>query len=395
VCIVPAHTTSGWLERPSVLHVIAGLADSGGGTSRSVPNQCFSTVDAGFRVSIAFVHRGEELSREAADLTRRGVGTLIVRPLSALPRLWRIVGRHDIVHVNGIWSPLCHLGALYARLQKKPVVITPHGMLEPWALEAKYMKKAMGLWLYQRRDLEKASVLQATSEDEAKHIRAIGLMTPTAVIPNGVSVPSSGDLGRRPSGRSRRLLFLSRIHPKKGVLELVRAVAALRRTLERGRWIVTIAGPDENRHLASVQKEASRLGVADLVEFRGAIDGKPKWDLYRSADLFVLPTYSENFGMVIAEAMGCGVPVVTTQGTPWGELVTRKCGWWHPVGQRELERTVEKALLTPRGVLRQMGDRGRTLVLAKYGWPRVGMRLKEVYNWLLGLAPCPPSVCGG
>ncbi len=128
------------------------------------------------------------------------------------------------------------------------------------------------------------------------------------------------------------------------------------------------------------------------MEYAGPVEGNKKWDLYRSSSLFILPTYSENFGLVIAEALGCGIPVITTHGTPWGELNSHRCGWWHPIGQEELEKTLRQALTLPAPVLQTMGRRGIKLVHQKYTWPSIGHQLKETYEWGLKKGPKPPYV---
>lgn len=370
-------------KRNSILHVIDSLDDDTGGPSRSVPGQCWSTVKAGFDVGISYIWKGEKLSPEAELLNSRQVKIFPVQSSFSPRVLWQLITQYDLIHVQGVWSPYCHWGAWFARLQKKPLVITPRGMLEPWAMTAKRIKKLIAYKLYQEWDLQKASVLQATAREEAEHLRALGLRTPIAIIPNGVDIPVFKGKVKTNITNRRRLLFLSRVHPKKGVLELVRALAALKPLLIKGKWILTIAGPDEGGHWALVKKEARKLGVENLIEYVGPVEASKKWDLYRSSSLFVLPTYSENFGLVIAEALGCGVPVITTQGTPWEELNTYHCGWWYPIGQKELEFTLRQALVTSDRELKEMGARGRKLVQQKYEWPSIGYQLKETYEWIL------------
>jgi glycosyltransferase involved in cell wall biosynthesis len=376
----------------SVLHVIASLDKDAGGTSSAVPNQCWATAGAGFEVGISFVWRGEKLSPEADLLGRHKVKPLPVKSLSGAGALWSYISRYDIIHVDGVWSPYCHLGAWFARLQNKPSVITLHGMLEPWALNAKKNKKLIAYKLYQEKDLARATVLQATALEEAEHLKALGIRTPIAVIPNGVVIPKFGKKAGKPAGSRRRLLFLSRVHPKKGVLELVRAVASLREIFNRGKWFLTIAGPDEGGHWAVVKQEAEKLGVERLIEYVGPVEGDEKWDLYRSSSLFILPTYSENFGLVIAEALGCGIPAITTHGAPWEGLNSRRCGWWHPIGQKELVSTLRRALNTPPQALRAMGKRGEKLVHQMYMWPNIGLQLKATYEWMAQKGPRPPFV---
>lgn len=376
----------------SVLHVITGLASKDGGPSRSVPSQCSGVRLYGFRVGIVFINGEGQLSEEGARMALDGVSVWTYRKLTAPMRLWREIKNYDVVHVNGIWNFINHLACLYARLQKKPLVITPHGTLDPWSLAQKKQKKSIALRLYQRKDLEKADVLHATCDMEARYFRDLGLKADLAVIANGIQFPDST---KRPANRSkkgRRMLFLSRIHPKKGVMELVRAVAALRKELKRGNWTVIIAGPGNDEYLREVKREANRLNVMTFLEFPGAFDGPSKWELYDSSHIFILPTHSENFGLVVAEALGRGIPVITTQGAPWKELITHRCGWWPAVDQEAIVASMRKALRTPDKKLKEMGERGRSLVLNKYDHATMGRQLTHLYLWLLGKEPMPTFI---
>jgi glycosyltransferase involved in cell wall biosynthesis len=173
------------------------------------------------------------------------------------------------------------------------------------------------------------------------------------------------------------------------LLQLVSAVAEHKATIDVGNWSVIVAGPDSDGHQAKIEAEASRLGVRRYFEFVGNVDGQQKWDLYRSASLFILPTFSENFGLVIAEALGCGVPVITTQGAPWSELQSNNCGWWYPVGQQHLNEALGQALLTQSEVLKEMGERGMRLVHDRYNPSGHGDDFRSMYNWANTNGPMP------
>ena len=171
---------------------------------------------------------------------------------------------------------------------------------------------------------------------EVEDIRRSGLSQPAIIAPNGVDVPE-GVRRIRTEGR-RKALFVSRVHPKKGLVNLVRAWADVR---PEG-WEIVIVGPDEGGHRAEVTAVARELDVQEIT-WTGEVRDEAKWGLYFDADLFVLPTFSENFGIVVAEALAAGVPAITTTGAPWGVLNERRCGWWIDVGVEPLAAALREA----------------------------------------------------
>jgi glycosyltransferase involved in cell wall biosynthesis len=279
-------------------------------------------------------------------------------------------------------------------------------MLTPWALRYRGWKKKLAWWLYQRRDLRSAKVLHATSPAEAESFRAVGLTQPVAVVPNGVETPGERWAGASVGGGSvkaaRTVLFLGRIHPIKGLMDLVKAWALIKQGKAESRnqkaeigWRVVIAGGDEGGHLEEVKAETRKQKVEGDFQFVGPVDGPAKWDLYRSADLFVLPSKSENFGIVVAEALACGVPVITTRGTPWEELETHHCGWWVELGVEPLARALREAIAVSDVERREMGRRGRELVEERYTWPAAAQKMVAVYRWMLGEGERPECVSVG
>ncbi len=263
-------------------------------------------------------------------------------------------------------------------------------MLEPWALQHKGGKKRLALALYQRRDLATARVLVATAEQEYVNLRALGLRQPIAIIPNGVPLPD-GDavLARppRPAGAPRTVLFLGRVYPVKGLLNLIDAWARVRPT----GWRLQIAGPDEAGHLVEVLARARQAGASEAVDYVGAVDGAAKSALYRSADLFVLPSFTENFGVVVAEALAHGLPVITTHGAPWADLPAFGCGWWIPIGVEPLAEALREAIALSDAERAAMGARGLAYV-RRYDWADIAAQMAAVYRWVLGQGPKPDCV---
>jgi len=293
----------------------------------------------------------------------------------------------QILHLNGIWHPLLHWCVRYAKRHDIPYIIQPHGMLEPWALEWRAVKKRIALAVYQRSDLESATLLVATSEQEANNLRRLGFNNSIVVIPNGVDLvglklPSTTKAALPRA--SRYALFLGRIHQVKGLENLLRAWASLR---PEG-WVLQLAGPDEAGHLGYLVGIAEQLGISDEVQFLGELDDRAKWTIYRGADLFVLPSFSENFGVVVAEALSQGLPVITTTGTPWEDLRTYGCGWWVEPSEAGLRDALREAFNQPANGLIKMGERGRQYI-QRFDWSVIASQMFDAYRWVLGQGERP------
>jgi glycosyltransferase involved in cell wall biosynthesis len=290
------------------------------------------------------------------------------------------IGRFDLVHVHGIWS----WTGLYARLAARrcgiPLIISPRGTLEAWSLKQKWLRKRFGWWFWERTNFRSATLLHATCSEEAESIRRLGLRKPIAVIPNGVAFPPH-TLRERDASR-RTIFFLSRLHPKKGLDLLVEAWGQIWRA--HPDWDLVIAGPDDGGFGASLIARSRDLGIpSHRIAFLGPLYGEAKWRAYQNADLFVLPSHSENFGNVIAEALSQGLPVITTTGTPWQGLETNRCGWWIPTGLPALLSTLDSALTEDPRTLNAMGSRGRAMIEAGFTWTGVASSLVQCYRWAL------------
>ncbi len=282
----------------------------------------------------------------------------------------------NVFQTNSCWTPLSSLTAQWAKAAGYKVVYTPHGMLEPYALNRHYWtKKLPAILLFQKKGLKVADLIHATAETEKNNLIKLGWNKNVHVVANCVQID---EIEMKTSWkRTKDVLFLSRIHPKKGVNFLIEAVAQLKN--EMAGYTFTIAGPGEEAYIQELKELSAKCGVSEMFNFIGPVYGNAKWPLYRKADLFVLPTYSENFGIVVPEALASGTPVMTTYGTPWGELNTERCGWCIEVGTAPLVDALRLFILCSEESLHEMGIRGRKLVEDKYTSEAVAKQFIEMY----------------
>jgi len=297
----------------------------------------------------------------------------------------------SLYHGHGIWQLPVHQMAQIAKKQGIPYIISPHGMLNPGALNQNYYKKRLALRLFQSRDLKEAVCLHATAELEANYIRDLGIKNPIAVIPNGIGLNSMPIKSGNPRTGSRNLLFLSRLHPYKGIENLIEAWSVLPNKLVAN-WTLKIIGNGEESYVQKLRKLVITRKMDNSIMVLEPLYGQDKIRAYHEADLFVLPTYSENFGMVIAESLACGTPVITTKGAPWKDLESHKCGWWTDIGVEPLVEALTLALTLSPENLQQMGLRGRELIEKKYSVTMVARHFQALYNWILNCTEKPDFV---
>ena len=337
------------------------------------------------RLATALADAGAEVGLWAAD---GSAATTALLP--ATPAVQRMIGTEseavdrfgemDLLHDNGIWLPHNHRLAALAGKHGIPRVVSTRGMLEPWALKHKRFKKDVAWWLYQRRDLKQARCHITTSAAEARSLQHLGLGVPVATVPNGVDVPeqprhfaSESDNGER---RVRTALFLGRIYPIKGLPMLIEAWSRVRPV----GWRLRIAGPDEAGHQKQVERAVSAAGLGDVVSFTGPIEPEIRAAAFFDADLFVLPTLSESFGMVVAEALAHSLPVLTTTAAPWSILQERGCGWSVDATVDGISEGLRQATGLDSEALRDMGKNGRAFVIEKFSWKSVADRMLSTYE---------------
>ncbi len=281
--------------------------------------------------------------------------------------------RFDIIYIVAIWNYPVAAAAYYCRKFKLPYIISPRGLLYPYVTAKKAWKKWLYYYLITKRDLNGATAIHYTTEDEAEKCHLpLGLKNRAFIIPNGIDLsefkglPVKEKLSQRyPVLRGKKvILFLGRINWKKGLDILVKAYSMLAK--KREGLHLLIVGNDEAGYGKKVKRWVAELGLKDCVTFTGMLVGREKLGAYAASDIFALPSYSENFVMSVIEAMACGIPVI----------ISNKVGIYREIEKNSagivVDTSVEslscgiKSLLNNPDFKKEIADNGRRLVEAYY-----------------------------
>jgi len=334
----------------------------------------------------------------------------------------------DLVHLHGLWMYPSVAARGWSRRTGRPHVVTPHGMLEPWALANSRWKKRLAGWFFENANLRTAACIHALCEAEAQSIRAYGLKNPICIIPNGIDLPDlSGTQGAenkrqiperlagdgmtlaewRTDGR-KILLYLGRLHPKKGLVNLLRAwrmIQVAEGKAESG-WVLGIAGWDQGGHEGELKRLATELKIPwvdvrahkspvcgeSSVFFLGPQFGEAKAACYRSCDGFILPSFSEGLPMVVLEAWANGKPVLMTAECNLPDGFAASAALRIETNAESVAEGIRDLFQAPSSKLHAMGERGRQLVTDKFTWPKIAADMKSVYEWAAGGGSMPSSI---
>lgn len=288
----------------------------------------------------------------------------------------------DIVHAHGLWWYPPYAAARRRDRTGMPLVISPHGMLNDFALSLSRWKKRIASFLYQDSVFRIASLFHVTSDKELREVRDYGLDQPVAIIPNGV-ISSDGGTGQP---RSKTVLVLGRIHPIKGLDRLIAAWGKVEPHFPD--WTLRVVGPDIGGHAGQLQDQARQLAIAHM-RIEPPLYGVDKDVALAGASLFALPSLTENFAMTVAESLAAGTPAIVSTAAPWSSIVERGCGWWIDPDVDSLAATLHRAMALSDAERRAMGKRGQAWMGEAFGWDSIASRLVMTYDWLLDRSPRP------
>jgi glycosyltransferase involved in cell wall biosynthesis len=369
--------------------VIPSLDQSDGGPSRAVVEICRALLDAGEQVEIAAT-----ISEKGGAVATPGIPAHFFPHRTLLgsaadykysPELGRWldqnIRQYDVVHIHAVFNYSTHAAARAAMRHGVPYIVRPLGTLnESYSLQQKSRKKQLYLRWIGRAELDGAMALHCTSEAEAEDLRRLGLRPPKVVIPHGLRIEEFNAVFAARSDSARavpQILFFGRIHPKKGFDLLLPALSTL---ASRYPFRLVVAGPGDESYIATLKAEAQRRGIADRVVWAGMFSGAERLTPFVDSDIFVLPSYNENFGIAVAEAMACGIPVIVSDQVDLCIAVHEaQAGLVVSCDTGELATAIAKLLDDP--ALRVcLGANGRRLVQEQFRWDRVAARLHHLYT---------------
>ncbi len=385
---------SRWLE------VVSHLDPKYGGLSAAVPALGERLhKQGGFDIQVAaFCAEGEEYHPEGYEqedlsywpLSRK----LWIKDRQLRQRFEDAMRGVDGVHIHGLWEQSTAIAAQTARKLDVPYVLSAHGMLEPWALANKRLRKMVYAALVERNNVQRAACLHALTKAEAKHYLRFGATSPIVVIPNGVDIPKIKDASlftrKFPRGEGKRIvLFMARLHAKKGVDMLLEAWNSVTRQYPDA--LLVIAGPDVDDMRERLERMTIDRGLSETVLFTGMLNGAMKWSALAAAECFVLPSFSEGLSVAVLEAMGMGLPVIVTEPCNMPEVEEFRTGWQIKPDLQALIVALGQVLQNPPLKNEIIGRLGARLVSTRYAWNNVGTQMQDVYHWIQG-GPMPPTV---
>ena len=371
-----------------ILHTITGIAPNDGGPARSVPSlsEALGNLGLNSRIGTTFQNQSQNTESYAHSDT-----------INRFPRAWpRVVGRSpqlakfvadeavDLIHHHGLWHRTLHYAWKKCKDDHIPLVVAPRGMLMPWARSRHSLRKSLAHRMLHPYALREVSGWHATSQAEVTAIRELNYHQPICLSPNGVIPPLPDTLqeGREfwmnldPTLRDDRVaLFYSRFHRKKRIIECMDAW----QQVNPSGWKLLVIGIEDEFTAKELSDYAARMGGA-----KSGIrihEGSQRPTPYGCADLFLLPSWSENFGIVVAEALAAGVPAIVTEGSPWSEIPTHDAGWFVPWS--EFIETLDHATQLPSHELDAMGDRGQQWMVSDFSWKKSAKILADFYITLV------------
>ena len=384
-----------------ILHVIPTMSARYGGPAKACGEMSMAIADRGHQVEIFTTNYdgfGGHVEPSVGPLSeRRDDITVHTFPVDVPPDYFRTSGplasalnenlkTFDLVHVHSLYLFTTLAAGFFAHRHKVPLILRPHGTLDPYIYPRHRGRKYLVEWLYQNRMFKRAAAVHYTTAEEQELAAPYTFGRPGFIAPLGLNIDDYRPLPPRGTFRARHpetrdkaiLLFLGRINFKKGLDVLAKALGQVARA--RDDVHLVIAGPDNDALKPKVENWLRAEGVLEKTTFTGMLVGEDKLAALNDADLFVLPSFSENFGIAVIEAMACGLPVlISDKVNIWHEIEASGAGKVEPVDPTRFARRT-LSMLDDKETLRRQGERGIETVIRLFNWPSIGERLEGVYR---------------
>lgn len=363
-----------------VYQVITDINQESGGPSYTVPALCTRLSDLNVDLELNVLGESVENNFNFKVLAHK---RLMPRKLGVSPDLKRhlikVANQNDIIHTHGLWMmPNIYPSSIVKKTGSK-LVLTPRGMLSPWSLKRNGLLKKFVGYMGQYNTIMSADCLHVTAESEYQDARSFGYKGAISVIPNGVDFNDKALTSNFIDKKQKKIIFISRVHPKKGIELLLKAWSNLSAKYQD--WELIVCGPGDADYVDKI-KSLIAENPDSRASYQEPVYGEEKEEFYSSASIFVLPTFNENFGVVVAEALSYAVPVIVSKGAPWGKVIEKDCGWWIDNDVDVLTKTLNEAIELPKERLFEMGMKGREWMMEDFSWEMIGNKMLQTYQWL-------------
>ena len=363
-----------------ICQIVPYIHNEASGPSYSVPSLSLAIQNWNYKITLLTLDKGKSIPNWSLNIVKHKPNFFFDRiGWSNDANIWfnNNAKNYDIFHTNGLWMFPNVTPLKIAKKIGKKCIISPRGTLNEEALKYSKIKKFFFYNFFQKDILKKVDLIHVTSNGELNDVRKFGLNQPVAIIPNGIDIP---EIKYKKDNKIFKLIYLGRIHPKKGIENTIKAWSSVQHLFPN--WIFEIAGLGENKYEEKIKKLILNTR-SKSIKFIGPVYGEDKIKFLQTSDVLIMPSYNENFGMVVAEALSNNTPVICSMNTPWQKVIEIKCGWHIPNDKISIKKTFLKVFKMSKNNLSDKGIKGRLWMKKEYSWKQVAKKMLLSYEWLI------------
>lgn len=384
-----------------LISIIENLANEYGGPANSLPNLLNSLKkelaieSVIYSISWADCERNFYVERfKIPWVNCKSSGLNKIRYSRELKKkLVNDVESDDIIFSNNLWNYPAYLAFKLSKNKAVPHIVSIRGALYPWSISQGRWRKKLAWYFFQKKALQNASLIHVTCKDEMNAVRNLGIKTPIALVPHGIDFEEHQSLVLKETALKslnldlgkKYVLFMSRLHKKKGLDLLLDIWVKISK--KNPDWCLLIVGPDYSDYSSKISELSTKYNLTDNIKVLGMLTGQEKINAFSCSDFFVLPSYSENFGVVIGEALASGLPVVTTTGTPWSDIKVNVCGKYIELTRENLNDALLEMMKLNQSELSLMSNNAKNLIKRDYSWSKQSLKFSKAIDFLINDEP--------